>query len=148
MASSATGASGAFTAAGRNSEALGLGLLAGRILLVLIFPLAAYLKLTGWTAAVALMQSKGLPAPPLTAAFVIAVEFGLPALIVLGLWTRPAALCLALYTVATAFIGHPFWAAEAAAWFGQFANFWKNVSMAGGMVVLAVAGPGRYALRP
>lgn len=148
MASSATGASSAFTAADHNGEALHLGLLVGRILLVLIFPLAGYLKATGWTAAVALMQSKGLPVPPLTAAFVIAVEFVLPALIILGLWTRPAALCLALYTVATAFIGHPFWNAAPAAWFGQFANFWKNISMAGGMVVLAMAGPGRYALRP
>lgn len=148
MASSATGASGAFTAADHNSEALSLGLLVGRILLVLIFPLAAYLKATGWAGTVALMQSKGLPVPPLAAAFVIAIEFILPALIILGLWTRPAALCLALYTIGTAFIGHPFWDAAPAAWFGQFANFWKNVSMAGGMVVLAVAGPGRYALRP
>ena len=77
----------------------------------------------------------------------MAAEAVLPALVRLGLWTRPALLALAAYTVATAFTGHPFWNFEGGAQFGQAMNFFKNVAMVGGMLALAAVGPGRYVLR-
>jgi putative oxidoreductase len=137
-----------FTAVLASFEGLDLALLVGRILLVLVFPIAGYLKIAGWAATVALMQRQGLPAPTLTAAAVVAIELGLPTLVILGLGPRSAILCLALYTAATAYIGHPFWNAAADVWFDQLMSFWKNIAMVGGMVVVAAVGPGRYALRP
>lgn len=123
-------------------------LLVGRILLVAIFPIAGYLKATGWAGTVAFMERSGLPVPAVTAVVVTAIELVLPVLVILGLWTRWALLALLLFTAATAYIGHPFWRTEGAAWFGQLMNFWKNMAMVGGMAAIAAVGPGRYALRP
>ena len=53
---------------------------------------------------------------------------------------------MAFYTLATALIGHTFWAEEGAARYGDAINFYKNISIMGGFLLLYVAGPGRYAL--
>ncbi len=123
-----------------------LALLIGRILLVAIFPVAGYLKLTGFSGTVTMMTNLGLPAPRLTAAVVTAVELVPAALVILGLWMRPALIVLIIFTVAATLMAHRFWEFEGAAWFPQLMNFWKNMAIVGGMAVLAAAGPGRYAL--
>jgi putative oxidoreductase len=125
-----------------------LALLVGRILLVAIFPISAYYKLTGWPGVVNTLTQAGLPLPTVGGYGAIAVEFLLPALVVLGIATRWALLGLILFTLATMFISHRFWEFAPPQQFGQMMQFMKNLAMIGGMAVVAALGPGRYALRP
>jgi len=130
--------------AARNLDA---ALLVARVLLVAIFPVAAYYKIAGWPAFVGTVAQTGMPLPNVLAPLVVAIEVVLPALVVLGLWARPALLALAAFTAFAAVTGHPFWRFEGAAQFGQAMNFFKNVAMVGGMLAVAAVGPGRHVLR-
>lgn len=133
--------------AGAPDAAPDLALLGGRVLLALLFLSAGYLKATDFAgAAVGTVTRSGLPLPQVTAALVTAIEIVLPLLLILGLYVRWAALGLAAFTVAATFIAHRFWSFEGAAWFAQFFNFWKNLAVVGGLLILAATGPGRYAL--
>ncbi len=140
---SATATRGYETRAAGTSD---LALLIGRILLVAIFPIAGYLKLTGFAGTVTMMTNMGLPSPQLTAALVVAIELIPAALVILGLWVRPALIVLIIFTAAATLMAHRFWEFEGAAWFPQLMNFWKNMGLVGGLAVLAAVGPGRYAL--
>jgi putative oxidoreductase len=120
--------------------------LAGRILLGLIFVLSGFGKITGFEGAAAYIASKNLPLPQLVAVLTIGVEVGGGLALLAGFMTRRAALGLAVFTVLAALIFHNFWAAPAAEFVNQFVNFMKNVSIAGGMLVLAAFGPGAISL--
>ena len=61
---------------------------------------------------VAYMASTGNPAPELAAAIAVAVELAGGLLIAIGFYTRPLALVFAAYTLATALIGHRYWALQ------------------------------------
>jgi putative oxidoreductase len=122
-------------------------LLVGRVLLVAIFPISAYYKVTGWPGVVTTLAQQGLPLPTFGGYLAILVEFLLPALVLLGVWTRWAMLGLIVYTAATMFIAHRFWEFAPPQQFGQMMQFMKNLAMIGGMVAVAALGPGRYALR-
>ena len=50
---------------------------------------------------------------------------------------------MAVYTIATAVIGHDFWnVADAALQHDMVIHFWKNVGIAGGFLLLYVTGAG------
>ena len=78
--------------------------LVGRLLLAAIFLHEAWSKLNGYAAAVAYTQAYGLPGELLPLA--IATELGCGSLIVLGFYTRAAALILAGFCVVTAVVFH------------------------------------------
>ena len=120
--------------------------LVGRILLGLIFVLSGFSKIAGFDGTVDYIASKGLPLPTLVAALTILVELGGGLALVVGFYTRQAAVALALFTLLTGFIFHNFWAADDASKMMQQINFMKNLSIAGGMLVLAAFGPGRLSL--
>ena len=84
-------------------------ILIARILLALLFLTFGWSKLTNYAGAVAYMTKTGLPLPSIAAFAAIVVEFFGSIAIILGVWTRPVAVIVALYTVASAFIGHPYW---------------------------------------
>jgi putative oxidoreductase len=113
--------------------------LLGRLLLAALFILEGWSKLRGYEAAAAYMQRFAVPAVLLPAA--IALELGGGILLVLGWQTRWAALALAVFCVLAAVLFH-----------GNFANrneilhFEKDLAIAGGLLVLAAFGPGRFSL--
>jgi putative oxidoreductase len=123
-------------------------LLVGRILLVVLFLIFGWGKLTNFSGTMSYFEHDGLPLPALATLIAIVMEFLVGVLIVLGVLTRPLALLLALYTLATALIGHPYWTITGAAQLGAEINFYKNISIIGGLVLLYVTGAGRYALDP
>jgi uncharacterized membrane protein YphA (DoxX/SURF4 family) len=96
-----------------------LTLLVYRVLLVAIFPVSAYYKITEW-----------------------------PFFVILGIWTRPALLGLLVYVVAATYVGHPVWRVAPEAFFGHLMDFMKNLGMGAGLLLLLVLGPGRFALQP
>ncbi len=125
-----------------HSEAI----LVARLLLVSLFLIYGWDKLTGFAGTVAYMAQVGAPAPALAAAVAVLVEVVVALAIAAGLFTRPLALLLAGYTLAAGIIGHPFWEAEGLARYADAVNFYKNVSIAGGCLLLVVTGAGRYAI--
>ena len=120
--------------------------LAGRILLGLLFLVSGFGKIAGFDGTVGYISAQHLPLPALVAVLTIVVEVGGGIALVSGLWTRQAALALAGFTLLTAFIFHAFWSAPDAATTMQQIQFLKNLSIAGGLFVLAAFGPGRISL--
>ena len=120
--------------------------LLGRTLLALIFITSGFGKITGFEGTVGYIASKGLPLPQLGAIIAIIVEVGGSILLVIGYKARWAALALAIFTLAAAILFHNYWAVEAAEKMGQQINFWKNISMAGGMLMVFAHGAGRYSV--
>ncbi|AFJ48167.1 DoxX family protein [Shimwellia blattae] len=121
-------------------------LLAARILLMILFVLFGWQKITAFGATVGYMASVGAPVPAISAAIAVITELGFGLLIVLGYFTRPLALLMAIYTVVTAIIGHPYWGMSGMDQYMAMINFYKNISIAGGLLLLAFTGPGQYSL--
>jgi putative oxidoreductase len=127
---------------GRRDEVL----LLARILLMLLFVLFGWSKLTDFAGTTAYMASEGLPLPALAAVVVIAMEFVVGLAIALGAWTRPLALLMAVYTLGTALVGHHFWTMAGAERAANMINFYKNLSIIGGLLLLCLTGPGKYSI--
>lgn len=121
-------------------------LLVARILMVILFVWSGWGKLTGFSGTVAMTTGLGLPIPTVAAIVVVVVEFFVGIAVALGFLTRPLALLLAAYTLATAFIGHHYWTMTGDAHVANMINFYKNVSITGGFLLLCITGPGRYSV--
>ncbi len=121
-------------------------LLLSRILLVILFVLFGYFKITDLHGTTAMMATEGLPLPALAAVVATVMEFFVGIAVLLGYFTRPLALLLAAYTLATAFIGHHFWTMAGADHITNMINFYKNVSIVGGFLLLCLSGPGKYSI--
>jgi putative oxidoreductase len=116
--------------------------LIGRILLGLIFVLSGFGKIAGFDGTVGYIASAHLPLPSVVAVLTILIELGGGLALVTGFFTRQTAVILAVFTVLAGFIFHNFWDADSAQKMAQQINFLKNLSIAGGMLVLAAFGPG------
>ena len=121
-------------------------LLVARILLVLLFVIFGWKKLTGFGGTIAYFSHSGVPLPPLAALIAVVMEFFVGLAIALGFLARPLVLLMALYTLGTALLGHPFWNLTGAAQVENEINFLKNIGLIGGFLLLYVTGPGRYSL--
>ena len=120
--------------------------LVGRILLAAIFIKSGFGKITGFEGTVGYIASKGLPLPQIGAIVAILVELGGGILLAVGFKARWAALAIAIFTLAAGIIFHNYWAVDAAQRMGQEINFWKNISMTGGLLMVYAFGPGRYSV--
>ncbi|MBN3785802.1 DoxX family protein [Burkholderia sp. Ac-20353] len=121
-------------------------LLVARVLLMVLFMLFGWQKLMGFSGTVAYMASTGSPSPELSAVIAVGAELIGGVLIAIGFYTRPLALALGVYTLATGFIGHRYWAMHGMDQYIAMINFYKNVSIVGGFLLLALTGPGKYSL--
>ena len=122
--------------------------LVGRILLAAIFIKSGFGKITGFEGTVGYIASKGLSMPmsQIGAIIAILVELGGGILLAVGFKARWAALAIAIFTLAAGIMFHNYWAVDAAQRMGQEINFWKNVSMTGGLLLAYAFGPGRYSV--
>ncbi len=122
------------------------GLLVARVMMMVLFVLFGWQKLVGFHDAVAYMASTGAPLPALAAVIAVVMELAVGLLLAAGFYTRPLALLLALYTLGTAAIGHRYWSMTGLAQYDNMIHFYKNVAIAGGLLLLALTGPGKYSL--
>jgi putative oxidoreductase len=104
-----------------------------RTALVLIYFMGGFSLLTGNTP-VDFAATKGVPAFAVYIGYAIKLLGGFA--VIIGFQTRIAALLLVLFTLGTAFIFH-----------GDFGNvFWKEISMIGGLLLVAAYGPGELSV--
>lgn len=127
-------------------ESRHLFLLIARIALAILFIIFGFPKLTGFDGTVQYMTSLGTPVPMLAAIVAVVMEVPAAILIVLGFFTRPLAVIFVFYTLGTAVIGHHFWNMTGDAVGPNMINFYKNVSIAGGFLLLALTGPGAISI--
>ena len=120
--------------------------LAGRIGLSLLFITSGFAKLTGFDGTVGYIASKGLPMASVIAALTIVVELGGGLAVLTGFFARWVALVLAGFSVMAALIFHNYWALPADQVMNMQIHFWKNVSIAGGFLMLAAHGAGAFSL--
>jgi putative oxidoreductase len=121
-------------------------ILASRVLLVLLYVIFGWSKLTNYGGTVSYMATTGAPAPEISAVIAIAIEFFVGIAILFGIVTRPLALVMAAYTLATAFIGHHYWTMSGADQLANEIEFYKNVSIMAGFLLLYITGAGKYSL--
>ena len=129
-----------------NTNVQNTAALVGRILLVAMFLTSGFGKITGFEGTVGYIASKHLPLPQVGAIIAILCELGAGLLVLVGFKARWAALVLAVFTLAAGIFFHDYWNADAAAKMMQQINFWKNVSIAGGFLLVFAFGPGRYSV--
>lgn len=129
-----------------NSTSQHLALLVGRLLLAFLFLPAGIAKLNGFAGTVGYITSVGLPMPQVAAALALVVEIGGGVALILGLYTRWAALALALFTLVASFVFHAYWAAPADAQAMVQLLFNKNIAVVGGLFILAACGAGAWSL--
>ena len=120
--------------------------LIGRILLGILFVISGFGKIADFGGTAGYIASKSLPLPQAVAALTIVVELGGGLLLLFGFFARSAAITLAVFTLLAALIFHNFWSAPHAEFVAQFVSFMKNVSITGGMLVLAAFGAGAISL--
>jgi putative oxidoreductase len=112
--------------------------LVGRVLIATLFVVAGASKIGAYAGTQAYMQSAGVPGAVLP--LVILVELGGGLAIILGLYTRLAALVLAGFSIITALVFH-----TGADQVSQIMLL-KNVGLAGGFLFLVGNGAGRLSL--
>ena len=118
----------------------------GRVALVAIFVWSAYGKLTGLPGFTNMLASKGVPQAALVAPLAALVEIAGAVMVIIGFKTRYAAAALMVFTAVALYIAHDFWNLSGPARNTQMIQAWKNLSIIGGLLVLAGIGPGRFSV--
>ena len=121
-------------------------LLMGRLALGVIFVKSGLQKLMGLSAFAASLAGRGIPQSAIWAVIGATVEFIGGILIVTGFRTREASLLMILFVIVATGISHRFWEYAEAARRLQESQFFKNLAIIGGFVLLFVTGAGRYSV--
>lgn len=124
-----------------NTKSFAFSAAAGRVLIGALFLISGVGKLAAPAATKAYIAASGMPLPDLgfLAALIIEVGFGLA--LVLGYRTRLVAAVMALFALVTAVMFH-----HALGDTNQFIHFFKNVSIAGGLLQVVAFGAGALSL--
>lgn len=115
--------------------------LTGRIFISGVFIISGIGKIGAPATTMAFISSVGLPFPQLGLAIAILVETVVTVAFLLGYRTRAMAAIIVIYCFATAIFFHNAWSDM-----NQLMHFWKNMTMAGGLMQIIAFGAGRYSL--
>lgn len=118
-----------------------LAVLAGRVLLSILFILAGYAKLADIAGTAGWFGSIGLPMPTVTTVVVGLIELLGGLAILVGFKTRIAAIVLAIFTLAATAAAHLDFSQA-----GNALMLQKNLAITGGFLLLAVLGAGAYSI--
>ena len=121
-------------------------ILAARLLLATLFLIFGWRKLRDYSGTVSQIVQLGVPMPALAAIVAIFMELPVAFAVVVGAFTRPAALLLILYTLATALIAHRYRTATGIDRVDSMDAFYKNLSIMGGFLLLSITGAGKYSI--
>jgi len=121
-------------------------LLLGRLALGAIFVKSGLQKLLALSAFAASLAGRGVPQAETWAVIGATVEFVGGVLILTGLKTRYASLLMILFVIVATGISHRFWEFAEPARRLQESQFFKNLSITGGFLLLFATGSGRFGL--
>lgn len=116
--------------------------LLGRLFLAAIFLMSGVGKIGNWDGTSGYMASKGMPLVPLLLVAAIALEVLGGVSVVIGFKARIGALALIVFLVPTTLIFHGFWAYTGQELQQQMVHFLKNLSILGGLLLVATHGAG------
>jgi len=111
----------------------------GRLLLTIIFIFAGIGKITDYATTQGYMESVGVPSMLLPLVIAFEVLGGIA--ILLGYKARLIAFLFAGFSIVSAIIFHQFWTDES-----QMISFMKNISIAGGFLMIFAHGAGAYSI--
>ncbi len=129
-----------------NNDGRGILAVIGRILLAAMFLTAGVGKITGFGGTVGYIASAGVPAATIAAMLTIILEIGGSIALIAGFHARLAALLLAAFTLLVTFIFHGWWSLPADQQMVQQLLFFKNIGVAGGLLMVAAQGAGSWSL--
>jgi putative oxidoreductase len=121
-------------------------ILAARLLLAALFLIFGWRKLTDYSGTVRRMVQDGAPIPELSTVIAIFMELPVAFAVAIGAFTRPSAMLLALYTLGTALIAHRYWKLTGVNKIDSMEDFYKNLSVVGGFLLLYITGAGKYSI--
>ena len=116
--------------------------LAARICLAILFIVFGAGKAMAFAGTSGYLAKLGFPMPDVMTALAIAFELGGGILLVIGWKTRWVAWGMAIFVVIATLAAHRFWEADAAQIALQRMQFLKNLSILGGLLMVAAFGPG------
>ena len=91
------------------------------------------------------LRSLKVPAPEFWSWIGALAEAVIALGLILGAGTRYAALLCALFLIVATALAHRYWEYPAAQALNEY-NFFKNLALLGGALVLFVSGPGRWSI--
>ena len=116
-------------------------ILLSRVLMAAIFIHSGFGKAMSPAGTMATLSHYNLPMPGIAYAVTLLVEIGAGLAFLLGWKGRAAALVLAIWCVATAFVAH-YHPGDT----GQMVHFMKNLCMAGGFLQVVAYGSGAFSV--
>jgi putative oxidoreductase len=119
-------------------------LLVGRILLGWIFMQSGWAKIFNIAGYAKTFPGRGLQ--PWMAYVSVPAEFFGGIFLILGFATRYTSLVLVFFLIVASFSSHAYWSMPEAQRAAQSSQFWKNIAILGGMIVLFVRAAGRISL--
>jgi putative oxidoreductase len=121
-------------------------LLVARLCLASLFLFSGGEKLTSLSGAIQWAASNGVPAASLSMPLAAVFEVATGLMLVTGWRAREAATALAMWIIVLGPLFHQFWNAPPQLWQVSIDDFFHHIVMFGGMVYVAVFGPGQWRL--
>jgi putative oxidoreductase len=129
-----------------NSVRQDAALFVARLSMASLFLFSGGEKLSSLSGAIQWASSHGVPFASLSMPLAALFEVGAGLMIVTGWRAREASAALAVWVVVLGPLFHQFWAAPPELWQGSVDDFFHHFVMFGGMIYLALFGPGRWRL--
>lgn len=120
--------------------------LVARIALAALFLVSALRSVAAFAGTAGYFGRLGVPLPEVMTWVVITVEILGAAMLILGWRARLAAWGLAAFVIVATLLAHRFWSVDPAQYANQLNHFLKNLAVIGGLLLVAIHGPGRFAL--
>lgn len=115
--------------------------LVGRVLLAAIFVVSGFGKIADPASTIAYLKAVNMPLPQVAFALTVMLEAVGGLMLFAGYRVRPVAAALAVFSVVAAALFHNQLGDQ-----NQFAHLLKNVSMAGGLLLVTAFGAGSWSL--
>ena len=111
-----------------------------------VFLIMGVLKLTTFSYYVGMVTERGLPLATVAIAGAASLEILGGLAILTGFQTRIVSWILFVYLIPTSVIFHNYWTMQGALRADMEAHFFKNMAIMGGLLFLAMWGPGSYSI--
>jgi putative oxidoreductase len=121
-------------------------ILAARLFLATLFLIFGWRKLRDFSGTVSQMVGDHVPMPVLAAAIAVFMELPVAFAVAVGAFTRLSAVLFIFYTLGTSLVEHRYWKMSGAVQLASMEEFYKNLSIMGGFLLLYVTGPGEYSV--